>query len=112
MASSWIAVAAPYLPDIIRMAKPLFTRTPPQADNSQQLRIDIFNEQIAELQNAAATNADSIGKLAADMQKTLEVLQLGAERVEKRVQSAQLLAWVSVTAALLSFGLAAYALAS
>ncbi|MFT3761862.1 MAG: hypothetical protein QM761_04445 [Pseudoxanthomonas sp.] len=111
MASSWITIAAPYLPEIVRLAKPLFTRTPP-ADNAQHLRIDVLNEQIAELQNAATTNADAIGKLAADMQKTLEVLQLGAERAEKRVQSTQRIAWVAVTAALLSFGLAAYALAN
>ena len=51
-------------------------------------------------------------KLATDMQKTLEVLQLGSERMQKRLTIANLLATVATTAAVLAFGVAAYALAN
>ena len=107
MAATWITIAAPYVPEIIRLARPLFTRTPVAADNSQQIRLDVVSEQ-----NAASQNADSIRKLATDMQKTLEVLQLGSERMEKRLASANLLAIIATTAAVLAFGVAAYALAN
>lgn len=110
MAATWITIAAPYVPDIIKLARPLFTRTPP-ADNSQQLRLDLVGEQITELQNAASQNADSIRKLATDMQKTLEVLQLGSERLQKQLVTAQVLGLIAATAAILAFAVAAYALA-
>jgi len=112
MAAGWITVVAPYLPEIVRLARPIFTRTPPPlVDLGQQRRNDVVDAQIVELQDAASQNADSIGKLAADMQKTIEALQLGAARVEKRLIRAQTLAVVASTVALLAFGLAAWALA-
>jgi len=112
MAAGWITVVAPYLPEIVRLARPIFTRTPPPlVDLGQQRRNDVLDAQITELQDAASQNADSIGKLAADMQKTIDVLQLGAARVEKRLLRAQVLAVVACTVAVLAFGLAAWALA-
>ena len=110
MAATWITIAASSLPEIIRMARPLFTRTPP-ADNSQQLRLDVIGEQIAELQDAATQNADSIRKLATDMQKTIEVLQVGADRAERRLRRASMLTLIATTVAVLAFALAAFALA-
>ena len=110
MAATWITIAASSLPEIIRMARPLFTRTPP-LDNSQQLRLDVIGEQIAELQDAATQNADSIRKLATDMQKTIEVLQVGADRAERRLRRANTLTLVATTMATLSFVLAAWTLA-
>ena len=110
MAASWITIVAPYLPEIVRLARPIFTRLPPPADNSQQLRLDVINAQIGELQDAASQNADSIGKLASDMQQTLQALQAGADRMERRMQRIDRLALVAATAAVLAFGLAAYAL--
>lgn len=110
MAATWITIAASSLPEIIRMARPLFTRTP-QVDNSHQLRLDVIGEQIAELQDAATQNADSIRKLATDMQKTIEVLQVGADRAERRLRRANTLTLVATTMATLSFVLAAWTLA-
>jgi hypothetical protein len=110
MAATWITIAASSLPEIIRMARPLFTRTP-QVDNSHQLRMDVIGEQIAELQDAATQNADSIRKLATDMQKTIEVLQVGADRAERRLRRASQLTLIATTIAILAFALAAYALA-
>ena len=110
MAATWITIAAPYLPDIIKLARPLFTRTPP-VDNTHQLRMDVIGEQIAELQDAATQNADSIRKLATDMQKTLEVLQQGAEQAERRQRRTSAMLVVATTMAVLAFVLAAYSLA-
>ena len=110
MAATWIIIAASSLPEIIRMARPLFTRTP-QVDNSHQLRMDVIGEQIAELQDAATQNADSIRKLATDMQKTIEVLQVGADQAERRLRRASQLTLIATTVAILAFALAAYALA-
>ncbi|PBJ82774.1 hypothetical protein CMZ84_11680 [Lysobacteraceae bacterium NML93-0399] len=112
MAAAWITVVAPYLPEIVRLARPIFTRAPPALpDAGQQRRNDLIDAQIVELQDAASQNADSIGKLAADMQKTLDALQVGAARAERRLVRAQILAIVATTVAVLAFGLAAWALA-
>ncbi|MEO8366138.1 MAG: hypothetical protein ABI538_08015 [Pseudoxanthomonas sp.] len=111
MAATWITIAASSLPEIIRMARPLFTRAPP-VDNSQQVRMDVIGEQIGELQDAATQNADSIRKLATDMQKTIEVLRVGADRAERRLRRASQMTWVAATIATMAFALAAYALAN
>ncbi|MGH8063512.1 MAG: hypothetical protein ACREO7_16020 [Pseudoxanthomonas sp.] len=110
MAATWITIAASSLPEIIRMARPLFTRTP-QVDNGHQQRMDVIGEQIIELQDAATQNADSIRKLATDMQKTIEVLQVGADQAERRLRRANQLMLIATTVAILAFALAAYALA-
>lgn len=110
MATSWLSIA-PYLPQIIRLARPLFTDTPPpQVDHGQRLRLDIVSDQIDELQHAATQNADSIRLLATDMQKTIELLQANAERMEQRLAVAQRVALVATTTAALAFVLGAVAL--
>ncbi len=112
MAASWLTIAAPYIPEILRLARPLFTHTPPpQADAGQRMRVDLMSDQIDELQEAATQNAESIRLLASDMQKTIELLQANSERMEKRLIAAQRLALVAGTAAALAFCLAAVALA-
>jgi hypothetical protein len=73
--------------------------------------MDLIGEQIAQLQDAATQNADSIKKLATDMQKTIEVLQVGADQAERRLRRASQLTLIATTVAILAFALAAYALA-
>ncbi len=109
MAATWVTLAASSLPEIIRLARPLFTRTP-NIDVSQTQRLELVEAQIAELQTAATRNADAIVQLATDMQKTLDVLQVGAERMERRLRRANLTAAVAATIALLAFATALYAL--
>lgn len=109
MAATWITIAASSLPEIIRLARPLFTRTPP-IDTTQVQRLAIIDEQIAELQAAATRNADSISRLATDMQKTIEVLQVGADRMERQLHRANHLAAIATTVAALAFATALYAL--
>lgn len=104
--SSWLAIAVPYLPEIIHLARPLFTR------NKNQDKVpDIVAQQIAELQSAVTENVDSITKLAAEMQKTIDALQLGADALEKKLQHAHIVNIVAMTVAVLAFCMAAYVLA-
>lgn len=109
MAATWITIAASSLPEIIRLARPYFTRTP-AIDVSQAQKNELTEAQIAELQGAATRNADAIVQLATDMQKTIEVLQVGADRLERRLLRAHQLAAVAITVAILGFLTAMYAL--
>ncbi|HEX5539411.1 MAG TPA: hypothetical protein VFX01_06450 [Methylophilaceae bacterium] len=103
---SWLAIAVPYLPEIIHLARPLFTR------NKNQDKVpEVVVQQISELQSAVTANVDNIAKLAAEMQKTIDALQLGAEALEKKLHRAHLLNIVALTMAALAFCVAVYALA-
>lgn len=111
MAASWITVVAPYLPEIVRLARPIFTRKPATLpDNSQAQRLDVVDEQITELQNAATQNADAIKLLATDMQKTIEVLQTASEKLEQRLHRAQQWMAVSLTLAAVAICIAVFCL--
>ena len=105
--AAWFTVVAPFLPDIIQIAKPIFTRprTPVAAP-------DLVPQQITELQDAAARNADAIRLMAEEMQNTIGLLQQASVELERKLRRTWLLSLVAATAALLGFGLAAYALAS
>lgn len=104
----WFSIAAPYLADIITLARPLFTRS---KDKDADKDPNILAQQIIELQNAATQNAESVRTLATEMQKTLDALQTGATILETRLRWAQTLAVVSTTVAVLAFFIAVYALA-
>ena len=104
--AAWFTVVAPFLPDIIQMAKPIFTR--PRNPVSAP---DLVPQQIGELQDAAAQNADAIKLLAAEMQQTITSLREASVELDRKLARAQLLALVATTTALLGFALAAYALA-
>lgn len=106
--ATWFTAVAPILPELIRMAKPMFTRT----RSGKAPDPALLDRQIVELQDAAARNAESVRGLAGEMQRTLEALQAGAERLEARLRLAQLLAAVALTGAGLAFAVAAYALAT
>src|SRR3546814_1028303 len=59
--AAWFTVVAPFLPDIIQMAKPMFTR---------DKGADQVPQQIKELQDAATQNAGAVQQLAGEMQRT------------------------------------------
>jgi hypothetical protein len=103
---SWLAIAVPYLPEIIHLARPLFT-----GNKNQDKGPDIVAQQISELQSAVTENVDSIAKLAAEMQKTIDALQMGAEALEKKLRYTHIINIVAITMAGLAFCMAAYALA-
>jgi uncharacterized phage infection (PIP) family protein YhgE len=114
--AAWFTVVAPFLPDIIQMAKPMFTR---------DKGADQVPQQIKELQDAATLNAAAVKQLAGEMQRTLASLQQGATQLEttlaalqqrngaleRELRRANRLSLVAATAAVLAFALSAYALA-
>ena len=115
--AAWFTVVAPFLPDVIQMAKPMFTR---------DKGADKIPQQIKELQDAATQNADAVKQLAGEMQRTLASLQQGASQLETtlaalqqrngelegELRRANRLSLIAMTAALLAFALSAYALAA
>jgi len=104
--AGWFAIAAPYIPEIIKIARPLFTR-----GNSKEKSIEIVAQQISELQTAAIQNSESIKLLATEMQHTIEALQNGASKLENKLDQARALLIISATVSILAFGVAVYALA-
>ena len=77
--STWFSVVAPFLPDIIKAARPMFTLS--RGDDTKAAAL--VPQQIKELQDAAAQNADAIHTLAGEMQNTLHSLQQGATELER-----------------------------
>ena len=104
---TWFAIAAPYIPEIIKIARPLFTR-----NNSQEKSIEVVAQQIAELQTATIQNAESIKIIASEMQRTIDSLQTAATRLEDKLEQARKLLIVSLTISVLAVCIAVYALAS
>lgn len=105
--AAWFSVVAPFLPDIIQMAKPIFTRS-----KSPVPKPDLVAKQIIELQDAAAQNADAIKVLAEEMQKTIASLRQASVELDLKLIRANRLGLIAISTAGLSFALAAYALAN
>jgi hypothetical protein len=105
--AAWFTAVAPFLPDIIQMAKPMFTRA-----RGEDKAPDLVPRQISELQDAAAQNAESVRLLAAEMQQTLTALQQASVELERKLERASRLSLVAATMAGLGFAVAAYALAT
>jgi hypothetical protein len=102
---TWFAIAAPYIPEIIKIARPLFTR-----NSSHEKSIEVVAQQIAELQTATIQNAESIKIIASEMQRTIDALQTAAAKLEAKLEKARKLLIVSSTVSVLAICLAAYAL--
>ncbi len=114
--SAWFSVVAPLLPELIRAARPIFTRSREPSQVPQQIR---------ELQDAVDHNDQAIKALAAEMAQTLASLKQASMQLEntldelrrqqafqeRRLLAMQWIAGVAVTASVLAFALAAYALA-
>ena len=105
--AAWFTVVAPFLPDIIQMAKPIFTR--PKGPVAAP---DLVPQQIIELQDVAAQNAEAVRLLAEEMQNTIASLRLASVELDRKLSRANLLALIAATVAVLGFALAAYALAA
>ena len=103
--AGWFAIAAPYIPEIIKIARPLFTR-----NSSKEKSLDIVAQQIVELQTAAIQNAESTKIIASEMQHTIEALQSGAIKLEKKLEQARMLLIISITVSVLAFCVAVFAL--
>ena len=109
MALPWLAVGKLVLNNldtIISVVKPGFTRKKVDALPSQT---DLLNQQIAELQTAASSNAEQIRQLAEQVKDLVQALaQAGADAAEQRASARR---WslaalsVSVIALMLAVGM-------
>jgi hypothetical protein len=114
--ASWFTVMAPLLPELIRAARPMFTRN---ASPSQ------VPQQISELQDAVLQNDQAIKTLAAEMEQTLATLTRASQELEttitglrhrqevleRQLHRSHVGMVVATTVSLLAFAVAAYALA-
>lgn len=75
----------PHIGDIIKVAKPVFTR---KTDEAALGDLPLPQQQIAELQAAAAQNAAHIHALAAQLQDMVKALEQAAVQAEARLRRA------------------------
>ncbi len=97
---AWIPIvktALPYIAQILSVAIPAFTRKP-----DSKATDDVIPKQIAELQNAATQNAESIQALAVQMQETVQSIDRGAVALQKEISYLKRLVWVAVFLAVIS----------
>lgn len=114
--AAWFTVVAPLLPELIRAARPMFTRSREPSQIPQQIR---------ELQDAVDHNDQAIKTVAGEMEQTLAALKQGSAQLENtlaelrrqhfdqehRLRRLEWIAIASGTVAVLAFAVAAYALA-
>lgn len=102
MALPWLAVGQLVLTNldtIIGVVKPAFTRNKVEALPSQK---DLLNQQISELQAAASSNADQIGRLAAQLKEVVAALEQAAMSAQSERQRLGRLCLVAVAMSLMS----------
>ena len=98
----------PHVGTIITVAAPVFTRKSADAANQAQL----VQQQIAELQAAAAQNADQIKALAEQLQATVGALHRAAAIAETRLRRAYLLCIATAVISAAALGVALYFVAA
>lgn len=97
----------PHVGDIVSSALPVFTR---KKSASAPVPSDLLQQQIAELQAAAAQNAGHIKELAAQLQSTVAALEQGATLAEARLRSAVIMCAVAMAISVVSLFVALAAL--
>jgi hypothetical protein len=109
----------PHVGSIINAAKPVFTKKPPEATSEAAPgpgpargsgQPGVVQQQIAELQAAASQNAANIRELAQQLQSTVAALEQAASVADSRLRRAIILAAASIAVALVSLGVAVFAL--
>lgn len=106
MALPWLAVGKLVLSNldtIMGVVKPAFTRK--RADTSS-LQTDLLNQQIAELQTAASSNAEQIKQLAAQVKELVEALAQSATDAAAQRVAARRLSYAAVAMSVIAAALA------
>lgn len=98
----------PHVGDVVSAVKPVFTRRKP--DMTATLSGDLVQQQIAELQSAAAQNSDHIKELAAQLQSTVAALEQAAALAEARLRRAVVMCAVAMAISVVSLFVALAAL--
>ena len=96
----------PHVGNIISVAVPVFTRKSADAANQAQL----LQQQIAELQTAAAQSAGSIKALAEQLQGTVAALAQAATIAEAKLRRALLMCLASTLVSAAALAIALYLL--
>ena len=102
MALPWLAVGQLVLTNldtIIGVVKPAFTRKKVEALPSQT---ELLNQQIAELQAAASSNADQIRRLAAQVKEVVAALEQAAMNAQSERDMVRRLCLVAMSISLVS----------
>jgi TolA-binding protein len=106
----WHLVAKAVLPhvaDIVSAAGPVFTKR--KSGDPASAQPTVLQEQINELQAAAAQNNQYIKELAGQLQTTISALEQGALAADLRVKRAYALCYAASAVSLVSLGLALFA---
>jgi hypothetical protein len=110
MAVPWLVVGNLVLNNldkIIGVVKPGFTRKKVEVASAQ---FDLLNQQIAELQTAASTNAEQIKDLAAQVKEVIGALAQAAANAAKERAAMRRLAYVAISFSVLAAALAVWVL--
>ena len=109
---SWLLPAVklilPHVTDIVKAAKPAFTRLTGKAVEEQPG--DVVQRQIAELQSAASQNATHVKELAEQLRLTVTALEQAAATAEKRLKRVYALAFGAILVSIGALVTALYAL--
>ena len=111
MAVPWLAVGSLVLGNldkIMSVMKPGFTRRKVEAAASAQF--DLLNQQIAELQTAASTNAEQIRDLAAQVKEVVEALAQAAANAAAERAMMRRLVTLAIALSVVSIALGVWAL--
>jgi len=92
----------PHVGTILAVAKPVFTKKTAEAANQAQL----LQQQIGELQSAAAQNADNIKALAEQLQGAVSALHQAAAIAETRLRRAYVLCILAISLSAITLALA------
>jgi hypothetical protein len=106
----WHLVAKAVLPhvaDIVSAAGPVFTKR--KSDDPTAAQPHMLQEQIHELQAAAAKNTEYIKELAAQLETTISALEQGALAADARVKRACFLCYTASAISVVSLGVALFA---
>jgi len=98
----------PHVSDVVSAVKPVFTRK--KAGVAPAAGGDLVQQQIAELQAAAAQNADHIKELAAQLQSTVAALEQAAALAETRLRRAVVMCAVAMSLSVVALFVALAAL--
>ena len=103
-----IKLILPHVTDIVKAAKPAFTRLTGKPLEEQSS--DVVQRQIAELQAAASQNATHVKELAEQLRLTVTALEQAAATAERRLKRVYALGFGAVLVSIAALGTALYAL--
>ncbi len=95
----------PHVGTIVSAAAPAFTKKSADAAPNQTT---LLQQQITELQAAASANDAHIKELAAQIQKAVEVLEMGASLAEQRHRQLSVLCFAATALSVISLGVALF----